>query len=176
LTIAGPIGFQEATPEIEIEERRRIRESMQIHKEELLKDDRIKPTVVLPTQEGARGSHEEGRSPDLQEQEQSDSESEEPPPLPAVTPEARQAIRTLEIIAAEKAKLDERDDRRKARHEAIQAKIHRPPVKEETVEIPVVKKKKIPPKEKTAKSKAKASEDGQAKQKKAEQRTKKGKK
>jgi hypothetical protein len=121
-------------------------------------------------QEGARESHEEGRSPDLQEEEQEDSESEEPPPPSAVTPEARQAIRTLEIIAAEKAKLDERDERRKARHEEIQAKIHRPTPKEEKPEPPT--KKKIPPD--APKSKAKKSEDGQAKQAKAEQRTKKG--
>jgi hypothetical protein len=175
LTIAGQTGFEEAIPQIEIEERRRMREYMQIHKEELLKDDRIKPTVILPMQEGARESHEEGCSPNLQKEE-SDSESDEPPPPPAVTPEAQQAIRTLEIIAAERARLDERDERRRLRHEEIQAKIHRPPVREETIENPVVVKMKKKPSEKAAKSKAKKSEDGKAKQLKAEQRTKKGKK
>jgi hypothetical protein len=175
LAIEGQTGFEEAKPEIETVEsgeRRRIRESMQKHKEELLKDDRIKPTVVLPMQEGTCGSHEARRSPDLQEEE--DSEWMESPPPPAVIPEARQAIRMLEIIAAEKAKLDERDERRRIAHEEIQAKIHRPPLNEETVAITMPKKKK-PPNSDAAKSKAKKSEDGKAKQAKAEQRTKKGK-
>jgi hypothetical protein len=172
LAVSEPIGYKESELEIKSQERRRIRESMQKHKEELLKDDRIKPTVVLPMQEDARESHEEGRSPDLQKEEE-DSESEESPPPPVVTPETRQAIRTLEIIAAEKAKLDERDERRRIRHEEIQAKIHRPSEKEETVAIITPKRKKKPPV--AAKSKAKKSEDGKAKQAKAEQRTKKGK-
>jgi hypothetical protein len=127
LTIAGQTEFAVAIPQSEIEARRRSRESMQIHKEELLKDDRIKPTAVLPMQEGARGSHEEGRSPGLQEQEQSDSGSEELPLLPAVTPEARQAIRTLEIIAAERHALEDKEKQKEEKNQAfIQKHVFQP--------------------------------------------------
>jgi hypothetical protein len=172
LADVGHIGFREVDPEVEARRRIETQVSIQKHVAELLKDDRIKPTVSLPMQEGAQGSHEEGSSPDLRE-ESEDSESEEPPPPPKVTP-AKKAIETLEIIAAEKAKLDERDARRKARHEAIQAKIHRPPQTEETpMEIKPMKKKK-PPEPKQPKRKAKQSEDGQEKQRKAELRTNKG--
>jgi hypothetical protein len=66
-------------------------------------------------QKGARGSHEEGRFPDLREVEDSGSESEEPPSPPVGSPEARKAIRTLEIIDAERQRLDQRDQRRAER-------------------------------------------------------------
>jgi hypothetical protein len=173
LADAGHIGYKEAEPEIS-EERRRIRESMQKHKEELLKDESIKPEVVLPMKEGAHESHEERRSLYLQEEEE--SESVEPPPPPAVTPEARQEIRTLEIIAAEKVKLDERDEKRRVRHEEIKKHIHRPPPKEEK-EKPIKPKKKTPKVSNPEKAKKQEKlEEGKARQTKAEQRKKKEKK
>jgi hypothetical protein len=172
---AGHIGYRDTQPEIESEERRRILESMQQHKEELLKDDRIKPTVGL-SDGGSPESHEARRSLDLHEEQ---SEPPLTPKPPAVTAEARQAIMTLEIIAAEKGKLDERDERRRARHDEIQKKTRRPPPTEE--EEPIKPKKK-PPKvtkpQKAAQAEAKKqekSEEGKARQAKAEQRTKKGK-
>jgi hypothetical protein len=174
LAAPGRIGYREEDPELQKNIREHSAKELLLQRDELLKaDDRIKPTVVLPMQEGTRGSPVEGCSPDLQEEEE-DSKSEESPPIPAVTPEARKAIRTLEIIAAEKAKLDERDARRKARHEAIQAKIHRPPVREETKKIPFPKKKKKPSEDPAIKQ-AKSAE-GKARQAKAESRSKKGKK
>jgi hypothetical protein len=89
--LAAPekIGYREEDPEIKrnIRERRAIEDQELLrHKSELLKrDKRIKPTVVLPITKDIPESDE-------------DSDSEEPPPSPAVTPEARKAIRTLEII------------------------------------------------------------------------------
>jgi hypothetical protein len=89
LADAGRIGYRDAQPEIESEERRRIRESMQKHREELLKDDRIGPTVGLPDGR-APENHEARRSLDLREEQSGPPLTPEPP---AVTPEARQSIR-----------------------------------------------------------------------------------
>jgi hypothetical protein len=102
LAAPGTIGHREEDPEIEKNFRERSAKELLLHKEELLKaDERIKPTVVLPV------------SKDIpRRDEHSDSDPVEPPPFPAVTPEARKAIRTLEIIDAEKQRLDERDQRR----------------------------------------------------------------
>jgi hypothetical protein len=81
---------------------------------ELLKrDKRIKPTVVLPMKSG---------SPDTEEEE----DSVEPPP-PVVSPEARKAIRTLEIIETEKQRLNEGDQRRaKGKNHKFQKKLTAP--------------------------------------------------
>jgi hypothetical protein len=108
LADAGHIGYREAGSETE--ERRRIQESTQKHREELLKDERIKSTLVLP-EGGAPESHEARRSLDLQEEHSDLPLISE---LPAVTEEARKAIRTLEIIADERAKLEERDEKRES--------------------------------------------------------------
>jgi hypothetical protein len=56
----------------------------------------------------------------------------------------RKEIRTPEIIAAERAKLDERNEKGRVSHEEIQKKIHRPPPKE--VKEETIKPKKNPPK------------------------------
>jgi hypothetical protein len=66
-------------------------------------------------QKGARGSHEEGCSPNLQE-ETEDSELVEPPLPPTVIP-ARKAIRTLEIIASERHALEDRDEQKEERNQ-----------------------------------------------------------
>jgi hypothetical protein len=64
---------------------------------------------------------------DLRDAENSGSESEKPPPSPEVPPEARKAIRMLEIIDAEKRKLDERDQRRaKGKFSEFQKKLTAP--------------------------------------------------
>jgi hypothetical protein len=115
LAAANRIGYKEEDPEFErnIRERSAIEELR--HKTELLqKVERLKPTVCLPMHGGACGGHEEGRPPDLRDTE-SGSESEDPPSPPVGSPEARRAIRTLEIIDAERQRLDERDQRRAER-------------------------------------------------------------
>jgi hypothetical protein len=113
--LAAPerIGYREESEEQErnITIRRAIEEQeMERHKAELLeRDKKIKPTVRLP-EGGDPESHEPRRSLDPQKEEESTPPSS---PSPAVTKEARKAIKTLEIIDAEKQKLDERDERRK---------------------------------------------------------------
>jgi hypothetical protein len=123
LADAGNIGYMEVDPDVM--ERRRVEalESMQKHVTELLKDDRIKPTVSLSVG-GAPESHEARRSLHLR------GEHSEPlltSELPAVTQEARKAIRTVEIIASERHALEDRGEQKEVKNqEFIRKHVYQP--------------------------------------------------
>jgi hypothetical protein len=131
LAEAGHIGYKElsSVSSEEVERKRaEVLESLLRQKEELLvHDNRVKMTVE--TQGGAPEGYEARRHIDAQK-EHSDTP---PPPLsPAATQraieEVKKEVQALEIIAAERAVLEERDEEKRRKNEAfMKAFSRRPP-------------------------------------------------